>query len=221
MRRIVVLISNAGTGSNLQALIDAQTTGYDGQIVGVVSSTPDAYGLVRAHEADIPTEILDFKDYQANAIPRDRYDEDLARVVQKYSPDLVVLAGWMLILSKSFLKYFPWKVLNLHPGLIPDEKGEKFKLPDGTYADDFAGLAGSNAIKALLASGQTYAGSTIHVVTDEVDWGPVVNRGLVKVEAGDTVETLYDRLKGKEHEIMVASLKELCWQSRKTASRKE
>lgn len=211
MRRIVVLTSNSGTGSNLQALIDAQSTEYNGQVVGVVSSTPDAYALVRAHEADIPSEVLSFKEYQAAGKPRGIYEEDLARVVQKFTPDLVVLAGWMLILGKPFLQYFPWKVLNLHPGLIPDKKGEPVELPDGTVADDFAGLAGENAIKALLASGQTYAGSTVHVVTEEVDWGPVVKRGLVKVEPEDTVESLYDRLKKKEHEIMVGSLRELCW----------
>lgn len=210
MRRIAVLTSNIGTGSNLQALIDAATTGYNGQIVCVVSSKPDAKALERAKEADIPTEIFDYAEYRKKGQPRSRYEEDLARKLQRYSPDLIVLAGWMLVFSKTFLRYFPWRVINLHPGLIPDKQGEQFKLPDGSYADDFAGLSGENAIQAVLASGQTYAGSTVHVVTEQVDWGPIVERGVVKVEPGDTVESLYERLKEKEHEILVHSVKELC-----------
>jgi folate-dependent phosphoribosylglycinamide formyltransferase PurN len=101
-------------------------------------------------------------------------------------------------------------VINVHPGLLPDPGERRIRLPDGTTADPFEGLAGENAIQAVLASGQTYAGSTVHVVTEEVDRGPVIKRGLVKVEPGDTVATLYDRLKAKEHEIMVECLRELC-----------
>lgn len=212
MRRIAVLISNKGTGSNLQALIDAQATGYNGQIVVVVSSKPDAQGLERARQADIKTEILDYGEYRQAGKPRSLYEQDLAHLLQTYSPDLIVLAGWMLMLSKKFLQFFPWRVINLHPGLLPEKSGTKFELPDGTFADPCEGLAANNAIQAVLASGQTYAGSTVHVVTKDVDSGPVLRRGMVKVEPGDSVETLYGRLKKKEHEILVAAVKELCKQ---------
>lgn len=209
MRRIAVLISNTGSGSNLQAMIDAQAEGYDGQIVAVVSSKPNAYGLVRAHEADIPTEVLDFSAYREAGKPRSLYEQDLVPVLQRYAPDLIVCAGWMLILTRDFLRYFLWRVLNLHPGLL-SEDGQPFRLPNGQFADPCTGLAGENAIKAVLAAGQPYAGSTVHVVTPDVDGGPVVMRGLVKVQPGDTVNSLYQRLKGKEHQIMVESLRQLC-----------
>lgn len=209
MRRIAVLISNSGSGSNLQALIDAQTAGYDGQIVAVISSKPHAYGLVRAYEADIPTEVLDFSEYREAGKPRSLYEQDLVHVLQKYAPDLIVCAGWMLVLSENFLRYFPWRVLNLHPGLL-GEDGQPFRLPNGQFADPCTGLAGENAIKAVLAAGQPFAGSTVHVVVPSVDAGPVVMRGLVRVRQDDTVDSLYHRLKGKEHEIMVESLRQLC-----------
>ncbi len=212
MRRIVVLTANSGTGSNLQALLDAQVSGFDGQIVGVIASSADAYGLVRAHEADVPREVLDYGAACAAGTPRARYEEDLARAVQRYSPDLIVLAGWMLSLGEPFLKYFRWRVIGLHPGLLPSKPGERVRLPDGSLADPLCGLAGENAVKALLASGQTYAGSTVHAVTGEVDAGPVIRRGLVKVRPDDTVATLYDRMKQTEHRIIVESVWELCRQ---------
>lgn len=210
MRRIVVLTANSGTGSNLQALIDAQVSSFDAQIVGVIASSEDAYGLVRAHEADIPHEVVDYAGACSANTPRARYEEDLARRVQRYSPDLVVLAGWMISLGEPFLKYFRWRVIALHPGLLPSKPGERVRLPDGSLADPMTGLAGENAVKALLASGQTYAGSTVHAVTDETDAGPVIRRGLVKVQPDDTVATLYDRMKQTEHRIIVESVWELC-----------
>lgn len=210
MRRIAVLTSSTGTGSNLQALIDAQTDGFNGQIVCVFSAKPKVYGLVRAHEADIPTEVVDFDEYRQAGRPQSWYEEDLARKLQKYSPDLIVLAGWTMQLSKEFLRYFPWRVLNIHPGIMPEEPGRPYRLPDGSFADDCAGLSGENAVKAMLASGKKYAGSTVHVVTDRDDWGPVVNRGIVEIKEADTVATLYDRIKAKEHRIIVESLRELC-----------
>lgn len=212
MRRIAVLISNTGTGSNLQALIDAATEGYDGQLVCVVSDKANAYGLVRAREADIPTELFDYGEYQRRGLPRSRYEEDLARKLQTYSPDVIILAGWMLAFSKTFLKYFPSRVLSLHPGLLPDPGKDKFRLPDSSFADPFTGLSGANAIQAVLASGQTYAGSTFYLVTERIDQGPVLERAIVKVEPNDTVDSLYTRLKGQEHEMLVTTLAELCKQ---------
>lgn len=210
MRRIAVLTSNAGSGSNLQALIDNQADTYDGQLVCVISSSPNAYALVRAHEADIPAETWDLSEYIAEGKPRSLFEQDLARKLQTYNPDLIILAGWTLSLSHSFLRYFPWKVLNLHPGLLGDKPGEPYRLPNGQNADPCIGLSAENAIKAILASGQPYAGSTVHVVTGNPAETPVVMRGLVEVEDTDTVESLYTRLKGKEHEIIVESLRQLC-----------
>ena len=210
MRRIAVLISNKGSGSNLQALIDGQADAYNGQIVCVVSDKADGYGLTRAREADLPVEILDYTDYQRQGKPRAHYEEDLARTLQRYSPDLVVLAGWTLDLSDTFLRYFEWRVLNLHPGLLPDQGRHKFKLPDGSFADPCIGLSGANAIQAVLAAKQTYAGSSVHVVTPEVHEGPVLARAVVKVEPNDTIMSLYERIKGEEHQALLRVLRELC-----------
>lgn len=210
MRRIAVLISNKGAGSNLQALIDGQADRYNGQVVGVFSDKPDGYGLTRAREADIPTEILDLSDYQSQGRPRAHFEEDLAHRLQKYSPDLIVLAGWTLELSSTFLRYFEWRVINLHPGLLPDPGRHKYKLPDGTFADPCLGLSGSNAIQAVLAGGQTYTGSTVHALTPDGQPGPILGRGVVKVEPNDTIMTLHDRMKGEEHQTLLKVLAELC-----------
>lgn len=210
MRRIAVLISNQGSGSNLQALIDGQADTYNGQVVCVISDKAEGYGLIRAREADIPAVSLDLADYERQGRPRTHYEEDLARQLQTYGPDLVVLAGWTLDLSETFLRYFEWRVINLHPGLLPDPGRHKYKLPDGNFADPCVGLSGANAIQAVLAGGQTYAGSTVHVVTPEIHQGPILARGVVKVEPKDTIMSLYERIKGEEHRTLLKVLGELC-----------
>jgi phosphoribosylglycinamide formyltransferase-1 len=210
MRRIAVLISNQGSGSNLQALIDGQAEAYNGQVVCVVSDKASGYGLIRAREADIPTESLDLADYERQGRPRAHYEKDLAYLLQRYSPDLIVLAGWTLELSETFLRYFEWRVINLHSGLLPAPGRHKYKLPDGTFADPCLGLSGANAIQAVLASGQTYAGSTVHAVTPEDWYGPILARGVVKVEPEDTILKLHERITGEEHRTLLRVLRELC-----------
>ncbi len=211
MKNIAVLTSNKGTGTNLQALIDACTNGQiNGQICVVVSNAANAYGLVRAKNADIPIEVFPLKSYTEHGKTRQEYDHDLAQLIKKYNPDLIVLAGWILILSNEFLKHFPKKVINLHPGLIPDKKGQPVQLPDGTPALQLAGMHTENAIAALLESGATYGGSTIHFVTEDADWGPVISRVFENIQANDTVETFYPRLKKKENQALVEAVKTLC-----------
>ncbi|MSU75895.1 hypothetical protein EXS54_00240 [Patescibacteria group bacterium] len=218
MRRIAVLISNKGAGSNLQALIDGQADRYNGQVVCVFSDKPDGYGLTRAREADIPTEVLDLADYQTQGRPRSHFEEDLAHRLQKFSPDLVILAGWTLELSETFLRYFEWRVINLHPGLLPDPGRHKYKLPDGSFADPCTGLSGSTAIQAVLASKQTYAGSTVHVILQDGTPGPILGRGVVKVEGRDTIVTLHERMKGEEHQTLLNVMTELCVEERQSVS---
>lgn len=210
MRRIAALISNQGSGSNLQALIDGQAEAYNGQVVGVVSDKAEGYGLVRAREADLPAKSLDLADYERQGRPRTHYEEDLARLLQTYSPDLIVLAGWTLDLSEVFRRYFEWRVVNLHPGLLPDPGRHKYKLPDGSFADPCVGLSGATAIQAVLASGQTYAGSTIHVAAPNDWYGPILARAVVKVEPKDTILALHERIKGEEHRTLLNVLQTLC-----------
>ncbi|MDP4000416.1 MAG: formyltransferase family protein [bacterium] len=210
MKRIAVLISNKSGGSNLQAMLDGQAEAFDGQVVCVASDKEDAYGLVRAREADVPTITLDHADYAAKGKPRQMYEEALAHKLQKHYPDLVVLAGWTYELSETFLRFFPWRVLSIHPGLLPDPGYHKFKLPDGEFADPCFGLAGGNAMQAVLASGQKWAGSSIFAYTPDGAVGPVLGRGMVSVEDGDTPEKLAARVKPEEHKALRKALAEIC-----------
>ncbi|MCB0256770.1 MAG: phosphoribosylglycinamide formyltransferase, partial [Anaerolineae bacterium] len=116
MKRLVVMIS--GNGTNLQALIDASQSGkLNARIVAVFSNRADAFGLVRAEQAGIPAVTFPLTPYKQAGRPRNDYDGDLARLVAAFQPDLIVLAGWMLILSPLFLSRFPGQVINLHPAL--------------------------------------------------------------------------------------------------------
>lgn len=211
IKRIAVLISNKGTGSNLQTIIDSCRWGkIKGRVVVVVSDKADAYGLIRAKKHKILTLVrpfTKFKDQRA----REVYGKKLAKVLkEKYQPDLIVLAGWMIILPSSFLKYFPQAVINLHPGLIPDKKGKKLRLSNGSIAQPFKGKMASGAIQAALNSGLTISGSTTHFVTPKVDWGPVIMRVEEKIRSNDSVESYYARLKKKEHLILSSSVKLFC-----------
>lgn len=210
-KKIAVFISNKGTGSNLQAIIDYQRAGkIKGKIVVVVSDKADAYGLVRAKKNGISTIVRSFTKFE-NKRARRVYGEKLARELKKkYKVDLVVLAGWMIILPPSFLKYFPQRVINLHPGLIPDERGGKLRLSDGSLAKPFAGEMADGAIEAALKAGVTISGSTTHFVTEEVDWGPVIMRAEEKIRQNDSIDSYYRRLKKKEHIILPLSVKLFC-----------
>jgi formyltetrahydrofolate-dependent phosphoribosylglycinamide formyltransferase len=192
--RLVVLIS--GNGSNLQALIDAiRMKVLDAEIVLVVSNRKDAFGLVRAEKAGIPTRYLPLKPYTAAGRTRADYDADLAQIVGEAAPDWVVLAGWMHILSSAFLDRFPYRVVNLHPALPG-------KFP------------GAHAIEEAFAAFQRgeikQTGCMVHLVPDEaVDAGPVIGVAEVPIYRTDTLETLANRMHQAEHKLLVQSLQRL------------
>jgi phosphoribosylglycinamide formyltransferase 1 len=211
MKKIAVMLSNKGSGSNLQVLIDWIKEGkIKGEIVVVVSDKADAYGLKRAGKNSIAGLVKPFVRLK-NKKARSIYGERLGkRLKQDFKVDLVVLAGWMLILPPSFLKYFPLAVINLHPGLIPDKLGGKLKLSDGSVAKAFEGKIAEGAIQAALKSGITISGSTVHFVTKVVDWGPVIIRAEERIKKNDTIDSFYQRLKKKEHLILPQSVKLFC-----------
>jgi len=211
MKKIAVLISNQGSGSNLQALIDWMKAGrIKGKIAVVVSDKADAYGLLRAKKNKIPALVRPFTKFK-NKKARKEYGQRLGRELkEKYQIDLVVLAGWMIILPPSFIKYFPFKIINLHPGLIPDKLGGKLKLSDGSFAKAFEGEMADGAVQAALEAGIKISGSTTHFVTKKVDWGPVIMRAEEKIKANDSVDGYYTRLKKKEHLILPLSVKLFC-----------
>lgn len=181
--RIVVLISNAGTGTNLQAIIDSGQN-----VVAVISDKPDAPGLERARKHGIPIEICPKK-------------EDLLPLLQNLRPDYICLAGWKQIILDEVILNFKGKILNLHPGLIPDTMDGVVKNPDGTDGLWNKGMLTTKAIQNFLDHHATYAGSSIHFLTLEFDFGPVLGRVFEKIEKNDTVETLYARLKQKENQL--------------------
>jgi formyltetrahydrofolate-dependent phosphoribosylglycinamide formyltransferase len=192
--RLVVLIS--GNGSNLQAIIDAiRMKMLDAQIVGVVSNRKDAFGLERARKVGIPTHYHPLKPYTDGGQSRQEYDAELARIVRGINPDLVVLAGWMHVLSNAFLQHFPYRVINLHPAL-PGQ------------------FPGPNAIEEALAAhvrGEIkQTGVMVHLVPDEqVDAGPVIGSEEVPIYPRDTLDLLANRIHQTEHRVLVRALRRL------------
>lgn len=192
--RLAVLIS--GNGSNLQALIDAiRMKLLDAQIVLVVSNRKRAFGLQRAEKAGIPTCYHPLKPYTDAERSRREYDADLAKLVQEARPDLVVLAGWMHILSADFLRHFSYRVVNLHPALPA-------QFPGAHAIDD--------AFAAFQRGEIKHTGVMVHLVPDEqVDAGPVIDTEDVPIYPSDTVEMLTNRIHHVEHRLLVSALRRL------------
>ncbi len=197
-KRIAVLISNAGTGTNLQAIIDAiESDRLKAKIVAVISDTPDAYGLVRAKKHHLPVLIIN-------------KNSQLKKFLKKEGVDLVVLAGWKKIVNQPVIKAFANKILNIHPGLIPDSPKEIIKNPDGSPGLWNRGKFTEKAIKNFFEKKTSFAGSSVHFLTPDFDFGPVLGRCFEKILPGDTVESLYGRLKKKENQIYIEALTKLC-----------
>ncbi|MEK7580689.1 MAG: phosphoribosylamine--glycine ligase [Patescibacteria group bacterium] len=197
MKRLAVLISDVGKGSNLRAIIGAvNSKKINAKIVAVVSDTKRAHGLKYARKSKIPIKICANK-------------QDLLEVLQKIRPDFIALAGWKQIILDQVIESYPDQILNLHPGLIPDSLTSNVLAPDGTQALWNKGLLTKKAIHNFLDKKSTYAGSSIHFLTKEFDFGPVLARTFVKIEKNDTVETLYARLKDNEHQIYIEALQGL------------
>lgn len=176
-RRIVVLLS--GRGSNFQSLLNASLTGeLSGSIDLVISNRPQAGGLAIANNANIDTALIDHQAYAT----RDAFDADLAGVIDSVTPDLIVLAGFMRILTQSFVSQFAGRLLNIHPSLLP------------LYP-------GLNTHQRALDNGDTHAGATVHYVTGELDGGPSVIQAKVPIESGDTKDRLADHILQVEHQI--------------------
>ena len=192
-KRIVVLIS--GNGSNLQALIDAvNQERINGEIVAVLSNKPTAFGLQRARRAGIANQAVPFAPFKLLDKSRLAYDTELARIVGAYQPDLVVLAGFMRILSRSFLDCFQGKVVNLHPAL------------PGAYP-------GINAIARAWADHQAgrahVTGVMVHYVIPEVDAGPVIDHAQIDMASCSNLNELEQEVHHIEHDLLVKVVRTL------------
>ncbi len=198
MTRLVVLAS--GNGSNLQAILDACASGtLPAEVVAVVSDRSDARALERAAAAGVPGLHV----VRREGEPREEYDARLTDLVSAFTPDWVVLAGWMRILTMSFLGWFPEMVVNLHPAL-PGE------LP-GTKAIE-------RAFVQAKAGQRTSTGVTVHLVPDAgVDTGPTLATAVVRIDPSDSLDSLTERMHAAEHELLVATLAKLCTQALEVA----
>jgi len=175
--RILVLIS--GNGSNLQAIIDSVQSGQiNGKLVAVFSNKADAYGLKRAELAGIPGEVIPYADFN----DRQKYDQALVKAIDTYQPDLIVLAGFMRILTDEFVNHYAGRMLNIHPSLLPKYKG-------------------LNTHKRVLDAGEKEHGASVHFVVPELDSGPVILQGKISIAENETEQQLIERIHEIEHKI--------------------
>ena len=177
MKNIVILIS--GRGSNMEAIVHAcAQEKWNARIAAVISNKASAGGLAFAQSHGIATDVLDHKQFDS----REAFDAELARVIDEYQPDLVVLAGFMRILTEGFVRHYEGRLLNIHPSLLPA----------------FPGL---HTHERAIEAGCKLAGATVHFVTPELDHGPIVIQAAVPVLPGDTGDTLAARVLRQEHQI--------------------
>ena len=185
-KRIVVLIS--GNGSNLQAIIDAcKNQQLPGEVVGVLSNKADVYGLTRAANDNIASTVLSHKDFDS----RENYDQQLIKEIDAYSPDLIVLAGFMRILTADFVQHYQGKLINIHPSLLPKYQG-------------------LNTHQRAIDAGDDVHGVSVHFVTEELDGGPVILQAKVPVFKEDTSDDLALRIHEQEHRIYPLVVKWFC-----------
>jgi phosphoribosylglycinamide formyltransferase-1 len=178
---IVVLIS--GSGSNLQSIIDKQAE-IGVEVSCVISNKSDVLGIERAKKAGIITEVVVSKGKQ-----RAEFDAELAKVINKYNPKLVILAGFMRILTEEFTDMFKGKMLNIHPSLLP-----KFK--------------GLNTHKRAIEAGETFAGASVHLVSSELDSGEIIKQTKVAIDKNETQDTLAKKVLIQEHILYPQAIKE-------------
>ncbi len=174
--RVVVMVSGGGT--NLQAIIDSVKNGTitNTQIVGVISNNKNAYALKRAEENDIPSICVSPKDFET----RDIFNEKLLEAVDSYEPDLIVLAGFLVVIPPEMIKKYENRMINIHPSLIPSFCGK--------------GYYGLKVHEAALARGVKVVGATVHFVDEGTDTGPIILQKAVEVQQGDTPEVLQRRV---------------------------
>jgi phosphoribosylglycinamide formyltransferase-1 len=196
VKRLAVLAS--GSGTNLQALLNATAAGaLDAEVAVVVSNRAGAGALRRAEAAGVATIFLPLHG-RHDPVVRETYDRQLADVVAAFHPDLVVLAGWMLILTPPFLERFAGCIVNVHPALLPEDGGLVVHSSKGPLP----ALRGPRVVRDALAHGVPITGATVHYVTRTVDSGPVILREEVPIYPGDDETRLHERIKAVEHHLL-------------------
>lgn len=199
MKKLAIFVSNTGTGSNLQAIIDAiKENKLQAHIALVISDSPIAPAVKKAENHQIPIVIVT------------KQTDLISLLTDQFPVDYICLCGFKQIIPDVLITAFENRILNLHPGIIPDTIDGVTKNPDGTVSLWNKGKITELAIQNVLQNKSTYAGSSIHFLTHEFDFGLVLGRTFEKVHKEDTVETLYKRLKQKENVLYVTVLQKLC-----------
>lgn len=183
-----ILILASGSGTNFQALVDAsRERDFPGDVVAVGCNNPQAFVLERAARSDIESFTVNHRDFDS----REAFDAALLAHIQRHSPDVIVLAGFMRILTTDFVRAFRGRLLNIHPSLLPR-------------------YTGLNTHKRALEAGDSTHGVSVHFVTEELDGGPVIAQAEVAIEQGDTEESLAEKVQQKEHLLYPIVLRWFC-----------
>ncbi|MFN8526553.1 MAG: phosphoribosylglycinamide formyltransferase [Chloroflexota bacterium] len=195
MKRLAVLL--AGSGTNLQALLDSEAAGLDARVEVVVSHRADAYGLERAKNAGRTAVYVPFA---GRADPARRMGDErrLARLLDAFEPDLIVLAGWMRVLSGEWLEHFPNRVINVHPALLPGDGSDVVSTSFGPRPV----FRGAHAVRDALKANAPVTGASVHYATARPDAGPVILSEEVVIRPDDTEHSLYERIKRVEHRLL-------------------
>ena len=185
-KRLVILVS--GGGSNLQSLIDGCASGeINASVSAVISNNPDAGGLERAANAGIPNLAIDHRAFDS----RESFDQALSELIDSFSPDLVILAGFMRILTAQFVDHYLGRMMNIHPSLLP-------------------AYPGLHTHKRAIEAGDKKAGATVHFVTPELDGGPSIIQAQVEIESDDNEDSLATKVLSFEHRIYPQAVKWFC-----------
>ena len=176
MDKMRVAIFASGSGTNLQAIIDAQIKTIE--IALVFSNKSDAYAIERAKTHNLPVEVIDHKSFES----REDFDSEIVRLLEPYNLDLIILAGYMRILSPELVRAYKGKIINIHPALLPS-------------------FPGINSARQALEYGVKYTGVTVHFVDEGVDTGPIILQSIVEIEDRDTEESLLQKIHKVEHQI--------------------
>jgi len=183
---IDIAVMASGGGTDFQSIIDASESGkIEAEIKLLITNNPDAYCIERAKKHGIDYKILDHRSKN-----RKEHEQEIIEVLERYDPDLIVLAGYMRILTDEFVDRYHGKMINIHPALLPLFGGE--------------GMYGEKVHEAVLEAGMKRTGCSVHFVTSEVDGGPIIDQRCVPVKNDDDVHSLAERVKEKEHELLPA-----------------
>lgn len=211
--KIAVLI---GGGGRLEAIYRAtQNPDSQAEIALVVSFKRQSPGLEWAETQGLKTEHLRWTDFKQKGRSRTEYDAALTELLQAHAVELVVLAGWGLLLTRAFLEAFAKRVINVHPALLTDTYQTKVRLDNGDFVPVFRG---NDALEKALHSGVNVTGCTVHFVTRQMDTGPIVVKREVRIYPNDTLETLAARVHRVEDEILPPAIEQVCAQLQTIAS---